>query len=121
MLIEGFFLGKEKYKTLSLKNRMIMDMVAYEANYIFADTVIDIKVKNHPNDWRTNQNVYTTIKDMQSRRDIGFEGKYHLERLYESEFGLITETIKTFIDESAKTYADTALKAYGWIKEEKGE
>ena len=117
MLIEHFFLDKEKYKTLSLKNRMIVDMIAYKANYIFSDTVIDIKVKEHPNDWRTNQDVYATIKDMKSQRDIGFEGKYHLERLYESEFGSITETVKTFIEESAKTYADVALKSFGWIKD----
>ena len=115
MLLSEFFMDHKK-ESKSMQMKIIEDIIAYEANWIFADTVIKILVKKYPYDDR-DENVKLQIREFQAQRDASFEGKWHLEKLYESEYGYMLDEVKKQIKETAVIFANIPLVKFGWIKE----
>lgn len=116
MIINEFFKDKKDYKAMPMMQRMISDMIAYEANWIFADTVIGILVKQNP-DYYDNADDLLRIREFQANKETSFTGKWYLTRLFESEYGEITDEVKKAIKEVAAIYANIPLVKFGWIKE----
>ena len=106
------------YNGSSMKDKIIKDIVGYKANWIFAKTVIDILVKRNP-DYRDNPNAKCQMDIFLADKETAFEGYYHLEKLYESEYGEMSDTFKEAIKVVAEEYANIPLVKFGWVKEEK--
>lgn len=113
-MIHNFFMEYKKGDSMQLK--IIKDIIAYEANRLFADKVIEILVKRNP-DYEKDVNAKCAISDFRCQWETSFEGKYHLMKLYESEWGEIPEQIIKQIKETSAVIANTTLISYGWIKE----
>ena len=116
MIMNEFFLDKVKYNALPLIKRMLFDIIAFKANYIFADTVINIIVKENPN-YKDDPNEKCKIDHFRADRETAFECMYRYERLFESEYGELTDEVKANIKELAMEYANIPLIKFGWIKE----
>lgn len=117
MIMNEFFLDKAKYKSMPIMQRMLYDLIAYEANWIFADTVIDILVKQNP-DYMDDPNEKCRVDEFVKNRETAWTGKWYLQRLFESEYGEMSDEIKANIKEVATEYANIPLVKFGWIKEE---
>lgn len=107
MMNMAFFLDDKKYKSLSLHDRMISDIVGYKANQMFYDAVIDILVKEEEKD-------DSRLRDFVNDRNTSIHDYVMMKRLYESEFGTLSGSKE--IDSFAKSIADHALEAFGWVK-----
>ena len=117
MVIQVFFLDKEKYNSVSLRERIISDILGYEANWIFHDKVIDILTTRYPMESR-DADEKCQIDSMLAARNTSFECKRRLIKLYESEFGKIPDKVTDEIKEIAFEYAQVALKSCKWIDTE---
>ena len=116
MLINELFIDKEKYNAMPIQRRMLYDIIAFEANYIFADTIIDILVKRNPNYYDDTNDLFQ-IRSFQADRDTAWECKYRFTRLFESEYGELSAEVKEEIKTVAREFANIPLVKFGWIKE----
>lgn len=118
MMIHEFFLDHDDYILKPLKLRIIYDIIAYNANYIFEKEVINILDKRNPDIDKWDDNTKCVIRGHQADRDTAWECMYRLTKLYNSEWGEMTKEEKIVFDNIAKEYANIALTKFGWIKEE---
>lgn len=116
MIMSELFVDKKKYKAMSMMHRILYDMVSYEANFIFADTIIHILAERNPN-YHDDPNDLLRIREFQADRETSFTGKWYLQRLFESEYGELTDDAKENIKTTARELANIPLVKFGWIKE----
>lgn len=117
MLINELFIDHEK-ENKPLQMKILEDIISYEANWIFANTAIDILVKREPDYHNRDANTKARIDSFLANKEAAFEGKWHLEQLFESEYGTLHEESKMIIKEVANEYATIALEKFGWNKKE---
>ena len=116
-MIEHFFKDDDEYKDCSLQERFILDIIACEANMKFYRRTIDILVERNPDFNSRDENTKCRISGMKADYDTSFEVWHRLKRLYESEYGELSDFSMNAIEHIAEAYAESALKGYGWIKE----
>lgn len=104
------------YGNSNMQNKILRDIIGYKANWIFAYTVIDILVKQNP-DYRDDPNAKCQMDGFLADRETAFEGYYRLKKLYESEYGEMSDTSKEVIKVVAEEYANIPLVKFGWVKE----
>ena len=114
-MINVFFPDVTEMKSVSLQLRILRNIIAYKANYMFANVVIDRLVKRNPN-YRDDANEKCKVDGHLANRNTAFEGMYRLGKIYESEWGVITPEIQQQIEDGAKALADIALEKFGWNK-----
>ena len=115
-MINEFFLSSAEMKEYSISERLIRTIIAFKANWKFADTVIKILVERNP-DYREDPNEKCRVDGFLANRETAFEGYYRLEQIFEAEYG-ISEEIKELVNKFSEEYAEIALEKFGWRDEE---
>ena len=118
-MIHEFFPDREESAKVDMQLRIILTIIAYEANYRFYNSTISIMVDREP-DWdKRSEDTTSKIRGHLAKKETASEGNFRFRELYESEYGKISDAMEKAIEERAREYAYIALKAYHWIK--KGE
>lgn len=116
MLSNLFDMDNDTYAKTNMKTRIASEIISAKANAKFSAKVTHILAKRYwdsGDEW--SQDDLLRSRAMNADLEAAIHLETVLKRIYNSEYGTLTDEEEKIIDDIAELYANIPLKKFGWV------